>query len=113
MFWATKRITSPIQKLTDLTSNIEKVHKIEEIREKVKDHELFKKFQKEDYEKTKNQNQDEIQELISIFYNFFIQDTEEQEENNMMKKNQYEYPSNLYYEPSEGKRKGSHFEKNS
>lgn len=68
VFWSTRKITSPIQKLIELTSTIKKKHKIEEIRNKVKNHELFKKFQNEEASKKDNnteENQDEIQELIS------------------------------------------------
>lgn len=41
VFRSTKRITSPIEKLTKLTQDIKKEHKIEEIRDKIKKHELF------------------------------------------------------------------------
>ena len=104
VFWSTRKITSPIQKLTELTSNIKKEHKIEEIRNKVKNHELFKKFQNEDSSNKENntdENQDEIQELISIFYNFFIEDNKEDQKSSVLKMSNYEYPRNLYYEPSE------------
>lgn len=103
--------------MTELTSEIKKEHKIEEIRKKVKEHVLFKKFQIENPKsprgnkgtrKPENKNQDEIQELISIFYNFFIDDNHEENKLNFNNVNgelsqygsQADYPRNLYYDPS-------------
>jgi hypothetical protein len=103
VFWSTRKITLPIKKLTDLTSNIKKEHKIEEIRKTIKNHELFKRFQSEKYKKSENGNQDEIQELISIFYNFFIEENTEEQKNNVLKMTNYEYPRNLYYEKTDTK----------
>jgi len=96
LFWSTRKITQPIKKLTFLTSNIKKEHKIEEIRKTVKNHELFKRFRNENNKNNNTANQDEIQELISIFYNFFIEDNNEEQKNNVLKMNNYEYPKNLY-----------------
>ena len=79
VFRATKRITTPIEKLTKLTQDIKKEHKIEEIRKKIRDHELFKDLVEREKLKDQELNQlktsksrDEIEELISIFYHFFI-----------------------------------------
>ena len=110
VFWSTRKITSPIQKLTDLTSNIKKQHKIEEIRKTVKNHELFKKFQNKNHKNNTDGTQDEIQELISIFYNFFIEENTEEQKNNVLKMSNYEYPRNLYYEPNAANLLASHFE---
>jgi len=84
VFRATKRITTPIEKLTKLTQDIKKEHKIEEIWKKIREHELFKEIvdreNTKDSEKQKengssNKSRDEIEELISIFYHFFIDES--------------------------------------
>lgn len=84
VFWATKRITTPIEKLTKLTQDIKKEHKIEEIRKKIWEHELFKEIVERENAKdteiqkengSSNKSWDEIEELISIFYHFFIDES--------------------------------------
>jgi HAMP domain-containing protein len=90
VFRATKRITTPIEKLALLTQEIKKEHKIEEIRNKIKNHELFKDLvDKDKWELESNirmteqeikedviqksKNKDEIDELISNFYYFIVE----------------------------------------
>ena len=93
VWWSTRKITSPIQKLTKLTSEITKEYKIEKIRQKIQESDLFENLKKKN---TNANNQDEIEELISIFYNFFIDDTNDENQRNMLNVSNSEYPRNLF-----------------
>ena len=92
--WSTRTITNPIQKLTKLTSEITKEYKIEKIRQKIQESDLFENLKNKN-DRNAN-NQDEIQELISIFYNFFIDDTSDENQRNMLNVSNSEYPRNLF-----------------
>ena len=80
VYRSTKRITGPIEKLTKLTEDIKKEHKIEEIRKKIKNNDLFREVVERSERavctgESHKKAEDEIEELISIFYRFFIDDT--------------------------------------
>ena len=97
----TRKITKPIQVLTDLTQSIKKDLSQHEIQEQIAKYPMFSTVRKMD-----PQDMNEIQELTKIFLDFFVEDhaiESEGEEQKQVLRDDYEYPKNVYFNKRRGR----------
>ena len=98
-------VLKPIQQLTKVAQDIKKENNIEDIRELLRNNNLFKQFKQKGYTKEVNVN-DEIVNLKKIFYDLFNDESNDHKSDSndwaahshsTKVLTKYDYPMNIYY----------------